>query len=211
MLYFLIKKKHYIKYIPLFLIVFFISLASTIFPPTGYAMTFSFVPIICIVFWLLLIGKNFGVFQLLFVGIFTRSVLHMEDRIKFLGKAELFKIPVFGYILKKLGGYPVIRNKQNNSVDSVVNIFKENNKFFLALAPEGTREKVNKLKTGFYYIALKAKVPIVLVGFDFRRRIVDFGEKFYPSGNIDVDMKKILIYFGQFYGRFPEKGLNHMV
>ena len=147
----------------------------------------------------------------LFVGIFTRSVLHMEDRIKFLGKAELFKIPVFGYILKKLGGYPVIRNKQNNSVDSVVNIFKENNKFFLALAPEGTREKVNKLKTGFYYIALKAKVPIVLVGFDFRRRIVDFGEKFYPSGNIDVDMKKILIYFAQFYGKFPEKGLNHMV
>ena len=48
----------------------------------------------------------------LFVGIFTRSVLHMEDRIKFLGKAELFKIPVFGYILKRLGGYPVIRNKQ---------------------------------------------------------------------------------------------------
>ena len=147
----------------------------------------------------------------LFVGIFTRSVLHMEDRIKFLGKAELFKIPVFGYILKKLGGYPVIRNKQNNSVDSVVNIFKENNKFFLALAPEGTRDKVNKLKTGFYYIALKAKVPIVLVVFDFKRRIVDFGEKFYPSGNIDVDMKKILIYFAQFYGRFPEKGLNHMV
>lgn len=71
MLYFLIKKKHYIKYIPLFLIVFFISLASTIFPPTGYAMTFSFVPVICIVFWMLLIGKNFGVFQLLFVGIFT--------------------------------------------------------------------------------------------------------------------------------------------
>ena len=54
----------------------------------------------------------------------------MEDRIKFLGKAELFKIPVFGYILKKLGGYPVLRNKQNNSVDSVVNIFKQNNKFF---------------------------------------------------------------------------------
>ena len=146
-----------------------------------------------------------------FVGIFTRSVLHMEDRIKFLGKAELFKIPVFGYILKKLGGYPVLRNKQKNSVDSVVNIFKQNNKFFLALAPEGTREKVNKLKTGFYYIALKAKVPVVLVGFDFRRKIVDFGEKFYPSGNIDVDMKKILIYFAQFTGRFPEKDLNHMV
>ena len=146
-----------------------------------------------------------------FVGIFTRSVLHMEDRIKFLGKAELFKIPLFGYFLKKMGGYPVVRNKQNNSVDSVVNIFKENNNFFLALAPEGTRNKVNKLKTGFYYIATKAKVPIQLVGFDFKLRVVDFGEKIYPSGNIEKDMKKIINYFSQFYGKIPENGLNHLV
>ena len=81
----------------------------------------------------------------------------------------------------------------------------------MALAPEGTREKVNKLKTGFYYIALKAKVPILLVGFDFRRKIVDFGEKINPSGRIDDDMKKIITYFSQFYGRIPEKGLNHLV
>ena len=146
-----------------------------------------------------------------FIGIFTRSVLHMEDRIKFLGKAELFEIPIFGYFLKKMGGYPVVRNKQNNSVDNVVNIFNENSSFFLALAPEGTRHKVNKLKTGFYYIALKAKIPIQLVGFDFKRRIVDFGEKMYPSGNIEKDMKKIISYFAKFYGKIPEKGLNHLM
>ena len=145
-----------------------------------------------------------------FVGIFTRSILKMENRIRFLGKAELFNKPIIGYIFRKLGGYPVVRDKNNNSVDSVVKIFNDNKKFFLALAPEGTREKVNKLKTGFYYIALKAKVPILLVGFDFRRKIVDFGEKFNPSGRIDEDMKKIIAYFSQFYGKIPEKGLNHL-
>ena len=144
----------------------------------------------------------------MFVGIFTRSVLKMEDRIKFLGKAELFKIPIFGYLLKKLGGYPVVRNKKKNSVDSVVEIFKKEKSFFLTLAPEGTRKKVDKLRTGFYYIALKAKVPILLVGFDFKRRLVHFGEKIYPSGDINKDMKKIISYFREFQGKIPVNGLN---
>ena len=81
----------------------------------------------------------------------------MENRIKFLGKYELFKNPLIGWVLRKLGGYPVVRNKQVNSVDSVVKIFNDNENFFLTLAPEGTRAKVNSLKTGFYYIALKKK------------------------------------------------------
>ena len=122
----------------------------------------------------------------LFVGIFTRSILKMENRIKFLGKQELFKTPLIGWALRQLGGYPVV-------------------------APEGTRAKVNKLKTGFYYIALKAKVPIVLVGFCFKKRIVHFGEKFNPSGNIEQDMNKILNFFGSYYGKVPSKGLNHLV
>jgi len=107
----------------------------------------------------------------LFVGIFTRSILKMED--------------------------------------SVVKIFEKNENFFLTLAPEGTRAKVDKLKTGFYYIALKAKVPILLVGFCFKKRIVHFGEKFIPSGNIDKDMEKILNFFRSYYGKVPSKGLNH--
>ena len=84
-----------------------------------------------------------------FVGVFTRSILKMENRIKFLGKYELFENPLIGRVLRKLGGYPVVRNKQVNSVDSVVKIFNDNENFFLTLAPEGTRQKVNCLKTGF--------------------------------------------------------------
>ena len=144
-----------------------------------------------------------------FVGIFTRSILRMESRIKFLGKNELFKKPLIGKILSQLGGYPVVRNKRMNSVDSVVKIFNNNESFFLALAPEGTRAKVDKLKTGFYYIASKAKVPILLVGFCFKNRVVHFGEKFYPSGNIEEDMKKIISFFKNYQGKIPSNGLNH--
>ena len=80
----------------------------------------------------------------------------------------------------------------------------------MALAPEGTRKKVDKLKTGFYYIALKAKVPILLVGFDFKKRLVHFGEKLYPSGDIEKDMKTIITYFKKFQGKIPVNGLNHL-
>ena len=120
-----------------------------------------------------------------------------------------FKIPVIGWALTKLGGYPVVRNKRTNSVDSVVKIFEKKKSFFLTLAPEGTRAKVQKLKTGFYYIAIKAKVPILLVGFCFKRRVVHFGEKFNPSGDINVDMNKIISFFKNYQGKIPSRGLNH--
>ena len=82
-------------------------------------------------------------------------------------------------------------------------------KQYLSLFPEGTRSKVDKLRTGFYFIALKSKIPIQPIGFDFEKRIVDFGKKFNPSGDIDKDMKHITSYFSKFKGKFPENGLNH--
>ena len=88
-------------------------------------------------------------------------------------------------------------------------IFDKKKSFFLTLAPEGTRAKVQKLKTGFYYIAIKAKVPILLVGFCFKRRVVHFGEKFNPSGDINVDMNKIITFFKNYQGKIPSRGLNH--
>ena len=80
-----------------------------------------------------------------FVGIFTRSVLKMENKVKFLGKEELFKIPFFGYILKKIGGFPVVRYKQTNSVDSVVDIF---NRTGLSIkdAQQQARKEIEKKK-----------------------------------------------------------------
>ncbi len=70
-----IKRKIHIKYLPFLIKIFFISIASTVFPPSGYAMTISFVPIICIIFWTLLLGKYVGIMQCFFVGIFTDLLL----------------------------------------------------------------------------------------------------------------------------------------
>ena len=113
-------------------------------------------------------------------------------KIKFIGKKELFN-PITSYLFKFLGGIPVDRTKKSNIVDEVVELFKLGKIKILAIAPEGTRKRVEKWKTGFYYIALKAKLPILMVSFDYIRKEVKINNKFYPSGDIDkdfVDLKK---------------------
>ena len=67
---------------------------------------------------------------------------------------------------------------------------KEKN-FFLTLAPEGTRKKVDKLRTGFYYIALNGGLPILMVSFDYNRKEVKINDKFTPTGNIVSDFKEL--------------------
>ena len=107
-------------------------------------------------------------------------------KIKFIGKKELFNT-VTAFFFRFLGGIPVNRNKNTNLVDAVVNLFHTNKIQILAIAPEGTRKKVNKWKTGFYYIALKAELPILMVSFDYDRKEVKINDKFNPTGNIESD------------------------
>lgn len=107
-------------------------------------------------------------------------------KIKFIGKKELFN-PITSYLFKFLGGIPVDRTKNSNIVDEVVDLFELGKIKILAIAPEGTRKRVEKWKTGFYYIALKAKLPILMVSFDYIRKEVKINNKFYPSGDIDKD------------------------
>ena len=107
-------------------------------------------------------------------------------KIKFIGKKELFN-PITSYLFKFLGGIPVDRTKKSNIVDEVVELFELNKIKILAIAPEGTRKRVEKWKTGFYYIALKAKLPILMVSFDYIRKEVNINNKFYLSGDIDKD------------------------
>ena len=83
-------------------------------------------------------------------------------KINFIGKDSLFNGP-FGWFFRGLGGAPVDRSKNNNLVDAIVDIFNSREQFRLGLSPEGTRKKVEKWKTGFYYIAKGAGVPIVIL------------------------------------------------
>ena len=101
------------------------------------------------------------------IAVMLRGALN--EKIFYLGKSQLFKLP-WGWFFSAMGGKPVDRTKSNNLVDAVVNIFKEDPYFKLALAPEGTRSAVKKWKTGFYYIAKGSNIPIVPCGLDFKKK-----------------------------------------
>lgn len=135
------------------------------------------------------------------LGLLTRSAL--QEDIKFVGKKSLFDGPLGG-VFRSLGGYPVDRQKHNNFVDATAAIFDELDEFKLSIAPEGTRKKVNKLKTGFYYIAKKANVPIVPCQFDFKNKRVRFGEPFTPTDNIEADLRFFEEYFSGTQGKVPK-------
>ena len=123
-----------------------------------------------------------------FIGILVRNIIN--EKINFIGKKELFG-PLTGWFFRSLGGVPVDRNSKKDTVSSIVEIFNKRKKFKLAIAPEGTRKKVKKWKTGFYYIALKAKIPIMPVAFDYNNKNVIVHSLFYPTGNIEEDFKNL--------------------
>lgn len=140
------------------------------------------------------------------VGLAARSLLRIKNA-QFLGKSQLFK-PPFGWFFRWLGGHPVERSSSHDMVDQVVAIFNRHEKFILALAPEGTRKKVDKLRTGFYYIAKGANVPIVPVGFDFEKKAVIVHEPVVPSENMEQDMATILQFYRSVKGKNPELGVD---
>ena len=146
------------------------------------------------------------------VGFAARHELKI-DHAKFLGKKELFEGP-FGRFFKNLGGIPVDRFNKNSGkesvVDQAVNLFNENENFILGISPEGTRKRVEKLKTGFYQIARNAHIPMVLVGFDFKNKEVVLGEPIFAGENQEDDFKKIINFFATIEGANPELGLGHL-
>jgi len=139
------------------------------------------------------------------VGVLARSVLHIE-KAKFLGKDSLFK-PPFGWFFRWLGGYPVDRSNRHDVVQQVVNIFNNHDEFIVAMAPEGTRKKVEKLRTGFYFIAKGANIPIIPVGFDFEKKVIIVREPFYPTDNLEADIQVLIKFYSTIKGKNPELGI----
>lgn len=142
------------------------------------------------------------------IGVLFRKALRLE-KARYLGKKELFD-PPFGFLFRWLGGYPVDRSKNKNMVEEVVKIFQTHDEFGIALSPEGTRTRVEKLRTGFYNIARGANVPIVMVGLDFPNKQVVFSKPFMVTDNQEADMEHILKFFRPIKGKYPEKGLGHL-
>lgn len=122
---------------------------------------------------------------------------------KFLIKKEWFFFP-FNLFFRKIGGIPVERNKKNSLTDKLAEEFNKNDKFQLAVTPEGTRKSVKEWRKGDYYIALKAHVPIVLIGLDYANKQVRFLGTFYPTGDYDKDIEIIKSYYKGIKGKHPE-------
>lgn len=136
-----------------------------------------------------------------YMALLFRSVI--DIKINFLGKKELFR-PPFGWYFKRVGGTPLDRTPGQNKVSYIASLFEQKDTFRLALSPEGTRKRVEEWKTGFYYIAVEAKVPILPITMDFKRKQHHIGELFYPTGDIESDLKSLRKFFTGVIGKIPE-------
>ncbi|MBD1260762.1 lysophospholipid acyltransferase family protein [Maribacter polysiphoniae] len=136
-----------------------------------------------------------------FLGLLIRRVINKD--MSFIAKKSLFK-PPFGWYFRWMGGAPIDRSKSSDTVSAIAQIFEEKEVFRLALSPEGTRKKVDQWKTGFYYIAKAANVPIVLVAFDYGRKQIKFSQPYTPTENSEADFKLYREFFKGVVGKKPE-------
>lgn len=121
----------------------------------------------------------------------------------FLIKKEWFFWPM-GILMRKLGGIPVYRDKQMGATDRLASMAKESREFHLCITPEGTRQANSEWKRGFYYIAQKASLPILLYGVDYRKKIIECTKVIIPNGDVDGQMAEIKEYFARFSAKKPE-------
>lgn len=132
------------------------------------------------------------------VGMFAFGV-----RVTFLAKDALFRWPL-GPMIRWLGGIPVDRENPSGLVERTIAEFNRRNRMVLALAPEGTRKKVVRWRTGFYHMAVGARVPIVPIAFDWPTRTIRLGPPIVPTGRLQDDMQTIAAFYAGVRGKRPE-------
>ncbi|MFA7444767.1 MAG: 1-acyl-sn-glycerol-3-phosphate acyltransferase [Flavobacteriaceae bacterium] len=140
-----------------------------------------------------------------YIGVFARGIT--ELKMNFVAKKELFAFP-FGAYFRWMGGAPLNRGKNENKVDAIAKIFDQKEEFRLAIAPEGTRKKVTQWKTGFYYIAQKAKVPVVCVAFDWSKKEVKIHTPYYITDSLKKDMQMLQKHFEGVIGKVPQNSFS---
>ena len=122
----------------------------------------------------------------------------------FMMKKEWFFWPL-GPIFRSMGGIPVYREKNRSVTDVLGQQAREASDFHLCITPEGTRRLQPEWKKGFYYIALKGELPILLYGLDYKRRLIRCTKQVIPTGDYDTQIVEIKQYFEGFQGKYPEK------
>jgi 1-acyl-sn-glycerol-3-phosphate acyltransferase len=127
----------------------------------------------------------------------------------FMGKKELFRWPMGGF-MRAMGGISIDRTSRHNVVDQMVAEFARRTEFMLTIAPEGTRGKSGKWKTGFYQIALAAKVPLVVGMMDYGRKTGGLGPMIWPTGDFAADMAKVWAVYSDCTPKNPAKATRRL-
>jgi len=135
------------------------------------------------------------------VGIMAMFAL--DVRAAFLGKDTLFKAPL-GFVLRWMGGVPVDRQSPHNVVEQTIGYLRNRDRMIVALSPEGTRKKSPRWRTGFYWVAVGAGVPIVPVALDFSRRRYIIHPPQMTTGNAEQDIAHLQTFFRADQARKPE-------
>ncbi len=108
-------------------------------------------------------------------------------------------------MIKALGGIPINRKKNEKMVDAVARMIDERDEIVLVITPEGTRKRTETWKRGFYYISLKANIPIALGWTDYKKKQGGIDRVFYPTGDFDKDFKEIQAFYRGIHAKHPER------
>lgn len=135
------------------------------------------------------------------VGLLGKWALGLPFR--WLGKEALFQGPLAG-MMRRWGGVPIERGASTGATERLAATMRQADWFWLALAPEGTRSYAPHLRSGFYHLALAAKVPLVIVYMDYPNKVLSVGDTVSLTGNVDVDMAAIADAFRGHHGLHPE-------
>ncbi len=127
----------------------------------------------------------------------------MGLNVKFVGKKSLFKGPK-KYFFYMLGLLPIDRSKGKSAVDEIIKLFNSKEELTIGMAPEGTRKKVTKLKSGFYRIAKALDIPVIMVKFDYANKMISFSPPYFLTKTKLEDMAYIENYFRGVIGKVPE-------
>jgi 1-acyl-sn-glycerol-3-phosphate acyltransferase len=132
---------------------------------------------------------------------------------KFAIKKEIMFFPL-GPILKWMGAISIDRSQQANSgkklnqVSMITDLFQKRKKLLIIIAPEGTRKYAARWKSGFYHIATKAEIPIVLGYLDYAKKEAGIGPVIYPTGDIERDMAEIQSFYKDKTAKYPHQGVR---
>jgi 1-acyl-sn-glycerol-3-phosphate acyltransferase len=135
------------------------------------------------------------------------ALLDLRLDAHWMGKHTLFRFPCGG-LMRWLGGIAVDRRAPHNVVAATVAAFKANPGLIVCVPPEGTRRKVERWRTGFYFIAHGADVPIVMTVIDAEHKRIGLLGIYRPSGNIDYDLPLIQHHYHDFHGLRPENACD---